>query len=959
MTDMTFQIVGTAQVGQLLSAQQGLIFQWYRSGVAIAGATSPVYTLVEADVGNALTVSRIDTSIATSPVIDIIPTNSAVPTISGTARVGQTLRATTGTWTHNPTSYAYQWNSSAGGAISGATAATYVAVTGDIGNTLAVSVVATNSGGSSFPATSAATAAAIAAVIPVNTAPPAITGVAQVGQTLSATTGTWINTPVSFTYQWQREGVNIPGATSSTYTLVTADLGALITVKVIASNIGGGSLPARSALAGNSAGLIKIMPLGDSITQGFNSLGGYREPLWYRLQNDGYNISYVGSGSSNGTTGFPFPNHEGHGGYTISGAGVGGTTNIQNGVDTLNWLSVQPDVILLLVGINDFFAGRSTAQANADYSALIDDILGKLPSVKIICGSLVQFNGWVDTFNSNLATLVGTKGSRVSFVDLRAALTSSDLLPDNTHPNQGGYNKLAPVWETGVKAIAPVAPGPIIGTTVFYVSQSAGNDAWDGTTPAFVSGTTGPWQTITKVNGATLAAGTSVLFKRGDTWRDGSGGTASGLKTAQLRPKSGTNGNPIVYDAYGTGANPRFLGSVAASTTGDWTNTSGNIWTSNSVFQPVGGTNGLPVENANDVGLVTWGTYPNRSIASMVDLPGQSDASLTTQGKWLFNTTDWKVHMYSVGNPATAMPGLELGVDADMIWGYGISDVIVQNLTLFNGAGHGIPYGGVSNRITIRDCIIGYIGGGNLGGGGTRYGNGTQISGGGTFCTVERNWIFECYDGGITQESFSATNTTFDNLTYRNNVVYNCPTLIELNLGNNAGNVMSNIFCYNNTCPNPTGNTNRPLGNGNNHVCLNPSGVVPTGAFNVQNNSFTFGGIGLNIQNYTWGQGLAVFDYNNWNMANAVHSNSPALDTSTIAQWAAAYSPAAETLGLLQTAPQYVDSTLGDVDPNNLAPTAGSPLLNAGVNLFNAGVVWDFNKKPRPSSGPFTIGAFQ
>ena len=108
MTDMTFQIVGTAQVGQLLSAQQGLIFQWYRSGVAIAGATSPVYTLVEADVGNALTVSRIDTSIATSPVIDIIPTNSAVPTISGTARVGQTLTATTGTWTHNPTSFTYQ-----------------------------------------------------------------------------------------------------------------------------------------------------------------------------------------------------------------------------------------------------------------------------------------------------------------------------------------------------------------------------------------------------------------------------------------------------------------------------------------------------------------------------------------------------------------------------------------------------------------------------------------------------------------------------------------------------------------------------------------------------------------------------------------------------------------------------------------------------------------------------------
>jgi lysophospholipase L1-like esterase len=804
----------------------------------------------------------------------------------------------------------------------------------------------------------------VAGAVPVNIVLPAISGTAQVGQTLTTSNGTWTNSPTSFAYQWQREGSNIGGATSSTYTLALADLASLVTVRVIARNGTGASLPARSAIAGPSAGLIKIMPLGDSITQGFNSLGGYREPLWYLLQNDKYNIAYVGSWSSNGRADFPFANHEGHGGFTISGAGVGGTTNLQYGIDTLNWLNVNPDVILLLVGINDFFASRSNAQANADYSALIDDILGKLPNVKVICGSLVQQgSSWVDTFNSNLVTLVGTKGPRVSFVDLHAALTSSDLLGDNTHPNQGGYNKMAPVWKTGVEAILPAAAstvGPVIGTTVRYVSQSAGNDTWDGTAPAFVSGTTGPWQTLAKVNGASLSPGTSVLFKRGDTWRDGSGGTASGLKTAQLRPKSGTNGNPIVYDAYSTGPNPRYLGSVAASNTTDWTNTSGNIWTSNSVFQPTGANgNGQPVENANDVGLVTWGTYPNRSVGSMVDLPGQSDASLTTQGKWLFNTTDWKVHIFSVGNPATAMPGLELSIDADMIWGYGLSDVIVQNLTLFNGAGHGIPYGGASNRITIRDCIIGWIGGGNLGGGGTRYGNGTQISGGGSFCLVERNWIFECFDGGITQESFSATNTTFDNLTYRNNVVYNCPTLIELNLGNNAGNVMSNIFCYNNTCPNPAGNTNRPPGNGNSHVLLNPSGVVPTVAFNVENNSLTFGAIGLNISNYTWGQGLVVFDYNNWNMANNVHSNSPALDTLTIAQWAAGYTPAQETHGLLQTAPQYVDSTLGDVDPNNLAPAAGSPLFNAGTNLFGVGVVWDFNKKPRPSSGPFTIGAFQ
>ena len=273
MTDMTFQIVGTAQVGQLLSAQQGLIFQWYRSGVAIAGATSPVYTLVEADVGNALTVSRIDTSIATSPVIDIIPTNSAVPTISGTARVGQTLTATTGTWTHNPTSFTYQWNR-AGGAISGATASSYVSVTGDIGTTLMVSVVATNTGGSSSPATSAPTSAVID-IIPANSSVPTISGTAQVGQTLTATTGTWTHNPTSFTYQWNRTGGAISGATASSYVPVTGDIGSTLTVSVVAMNTGGSSSPATSAATSAVTGSVPVntaLPRVAGIEQGAQTL---------------------------------------------------------------------------------------------------------------------------------------------------------------------------------------------------------------------------------------------------------------------------------------------------------------------------------------------------------------------------------------------------------------------------------------------------------------------------------------------------------------------------------------------------------------------------------------------------------------------------------------------------------------------------------------------------------------
>ncbi|MDI7923398.1 hypothetical protein [Ferirhizobium litorale] len=88
------------------------------------------------------------------------PNNSVLPTITGTAQVGQTLTSTTGTWTGSPT-YARQWKAD-GVAISDATAATYVPVIGDIGKTITVTLTATNAAGSAY-VTSAATAAVIAA----------------------------------------------------------------------------------------------------------------------------------------------------------------------------------------------------------------------------------------------------------------------------------------------------------------------------------------------------------------------------------------------------------------------------------------------------------------------------------------------------------------------------------------------------------------------------------------------------------------------------------------------------------------------------------------------------------------------------------------------------------------------------------------------------------------------------
>jgi hypothetical protein len=87
------------------------------------------------------------------------------------------------------------------------------------------------------------------AVIPANTVLPVITGTPAVGTTLLTSSGTWSGTTASYTYQWKRGGVNIAGATTSSYLLVTADLGANITVTVTATNTAG-SANATSAAVG-------------------------------------------------------------------------------------------------------------------------------------------------------------------------------------------------------------------------------------------------------------------------------------------------------------------------------------------------------------------------------------------------------------------------------------------------------------------------------------------------------------------------------------------------------------------------------------------------------------------------------------------------------------------------------------------------------------------------------------
>lgn len=181
-----------------------------------------------------------------------VPTNYVVPAITGTVQVGETLSASTGEWYDNgaePTSYTYRWYADAV-FLTGETAATYEVDEAVVGAVITVGTKAVNVAGTSAEAVSAATDAALPS-LPTNSVAPAITGTEQEGETLTCSQGTWTDGggTNAYTFQWLADDVEIDGETANTYVPVTADVGALLTCTVTATNEAG-ALSVTSAATG-------------------------------------------------------------------------------------------------------------------------------------------------------------------------------------------------------------------------------------------------------------------------------------------------------------------------------------------------------------------------------------------------------------------------------------------------------------------------------------------------------------------------------------------------------------------------------------------------------------------------------------------------------------------------------------------------------------------------------------
>jgi len=176
-------------------------------------------------------------------------------------------------------------------------------------------------------------------------------------------------------------------------------------------------------------------------------------------------------------------------------------------------------------------------------------------------------------------------------------------------------NHLAQLRMTGVGSIV-ILLGMLSATawaTTYYVSSSTGSDGNNGTSSAT------PWQTIAHVNGQTFQPGDSILFKRGDVWNE-----------SLTPPSSGSSGDPIAFDAYGTGAAPNLTGYYAVPATA-WVLVTGNAWKA-------------PVPSTyTAINFCLFGSIWGQKVSAV-------SSNLTAQ--WDFYLANGYVYVYSVGNPA-------------------------------------------------------------------------------------------------------------------------------------------------------------------------------------------------------------------------------------------------------------------------------------------------------------------
>ena len=215
---------------------------------------------------------------------------------------------------------------------------------------------------------------------------------------------------------------------------------------------------------------IRVMPLGDSITDGFSTVGGYRQPLCKKLEENGYSGNFDFVGPNWGGNCYD-PQHAGYSGYSIDNINQadsisGARTGLSSFID---WLidAYPADVVMLQIGTNDILSYYDLDNIGARLEKFVDTVLTYIPDdgmlflATIPCmdaNNTLYINEYyftpesmdecVDAYNTEIKRIAAEKqaeGKNIRLADINSVLTKSDLY-DGVHPTEAGYKLMADYW---------------------------------------------------------------------------------------------------------------------------------------------------------------------------------------------------------------------------------------------------------------------------------------------------------------------------------------------------------------------------------------------------------------------------------------------------------------------------------------------------------------------------------
>lgn len=215
---------------------------------------------------------------------------------------------------------------------------------------------------------------------------------------------------------------------------------------------------------------LKILPLGDSITQAEVNRASYRYPLWKKLIDTGIEFDFVGtmdtqlSNYSKGTPPQPAykaqtfdPDHEGHFAWQISDIVNGRNPDNGTGSGKLaQWLTNYDfDIALVHLGSNDAFYRKPNQRVADELTALIEILREDNPNAIILLAQVIPTSRReadalaIENMNKVVPAVVkamNSKKSPVILVDQFTGFDASTETYDGVHPNAEGEIKIAARW---------------------------------------------------------------------------------------------------------------------------------------------------------------------------------------------------------------------------------------------------------------------------------------------------------------------------------------------------------------------------------------------------------------------------------------------------------------------------------------------------------------------------------